>query len=246
MKFSCPHCGHDVRAGDAQCSACKKPLDAASLIRRSWKSFRASFKRATKLKCPLCGKLNTAKSDRCAKCGCDFSVAEALVPLLRPLRKKWDVLFTNATPATKRVCRIVYVLVSAILFWLVLGFSEKQGSEWYLHAALSVVYLAVFTLFLVWVVPREYLVRFAKRIKPIEKIGLIFNYFTLLLVLQALIGTWKQRAIMLAVLFGVSWLGFYIFLVYVFPVWTDMGKFFADPDTSFDPRNRQGRNAHRG
>ena len=104
------------------------------------------------------------------------------------------------------------------------------------------VYLVFLTLFLFWVIPREHLVRFAKQRKPIERLGLICNYFTALLVLQTLLTTWKQRGIMLGALFVGSWAAFFFFLVFVYPIWSGMATFFVEPDkSSFDPTARQGR-----
>jgi len=247
MPFRCPICEQDVDAGNKECPRCKEPLHLASFFQRFWRGLLAAFTRATCVECPLCHQTSAAKSRYCMSCGCDFSIAAALIPVLRPLRRKWDALFNDMTPATKRSLRIGYVLVSAILFWLMLRYSEKQGTDWYLHAGLSIVYVTFLTLFVFFVVPREHLARFARQRKPVERIGLICNYFTILLVIQACLATWKQKGTMLAALFVVSWLGSLIFLVYVYPVWVGFATFFTEPDrAAFDPTARQGRTARRG
>ena len=67
-----------------------------------------------------------------------------------------------------------------------------------------------------------------------------------MLFLQTLMMTWKERAWMIAMLFVVSWFGFYVFLVYIFPVWDGMSTFFTEPDNTFDATARQGRTVRRG
>ena len=246
MKFRCPTCDKDVGAGDKVCPTCKEPLHPGALLKRLWDSLKAMFNRAIAVECPVCKEAASLKPGYCMKCGCKFTVSAALLPILRPLRKKWDENISNASPQTKRVFRIGYVIVSAILFWLILGYCEKSGAEWYLYAALSFVYLAVFCFFLFWIVPRRFLARFMTQRKPVEKIGLVFNFLSALLFLQVLMMNWKQRAWMLAMLFVVSWFGFFIFLVYIFPVWNGMATFFTEPDNVFDPTEKQGRTARRG
>src|ERR1035441_1787850 len=201
MAFHCPVCDHDVKAGDTVCPTCKEPLHAASFVGRLWRSLCAAFSRATSFESPACHKLVAAKSRDCIKCGCNFTIAAALVPILRPLRNKWDAVFKDVSPASKRFARILYVIASAILFWLVLSYSEKKGAVWYLYAALSIVYVAFFTFFLLWVVPREHLSRFVRQRKGVVRIGLICNFFTAVLLLQVLMATWPARAVMLGVLF---------------------------------------------
>ena len=148
------------------------------------------------------------------------------------------------SPASKRFARILYVIASAILFWLVLSYSEKKGAVWYLYAALSIVYVAFFTFFLLWVVPPEHLSRFVRQRKGVVRIGLICNFFTAVLLLQVLMATWPARAVMLGVLFIVSWLGFYFFLVCIVPVWCGMSA-QIDTYVPFDHTARQGRTARR-
>ena len=244
MAFRCPVCDRDVKTGDTKCPGCGEPLHAASFVGRLWRSLWAGFTRVTSVECPACGEPAAAKSKYCMRCTCNFTVAAALVPILRPLRNKWDAVFKDASPASKRFARIAYVIASAVLFWLVLSYSEKKGAVWYLYAALSIVYVAFFTFFLLWVVPREHLSRFVRQRKGVVRIGLIFNFFTALLLLQVLMATWTARALMLGALFIVSWLGFYFFLVYIFPVWCGMSVFFDDY-VPFDHTARQGRTARR-
>jgi hypothetical protein len=178
------------------------------------------------------------------RCGCNFTVAAALVPLLKPLRRMWDSL-ENLSLAAKRRLRIVYVLASAILCWVCLGIAERQGLEWFAFALLSIVYLAFITLFLIWIVPPARRVRFAQRRKPLERVGLIFNYLTLLLLLQTFMATWTRRAVMLGVLFVVSWIAFVFFLECLYPTWCGMSRVVFPPgqNDSFDPTAGQGRRA---
>jgi hypothetical protein len=246
MKLLCPVCGKEVAPGAKTCPTCREPADVYSLWKRLVNSFKFGFNRATAVRCPACGQPGSLKFGCCLRCGSDFSVAAALAPLLRKPRKKWDDLVTHATPGTKRCFQLGYVLLSAILFWLSLGYSEKRhGTEWYLFAALSIVYVAFFTVFFFFLIPRSALVLFTKRTSRLSKLGLLFNYFTLLLFLNTALVTWKQRAYMLATLFGVSYIAFYIFLVWLYPVWTAMGSFFVEPDHAFDPTANQGRRARR-
>ena len=106
------------------CPTCKEPLHPGSFMKRLWRLLVAALTRSTSVECPLCHQPAAAKSNYCMRCGCDFDIGAALIPLLRPLRRRWDDLVTNASPGTRRLFRITYVFGSAILFCLVLGFSE--------------------------------------------------------------------------------------------------------------------------
>lgn len=180
------------------------------------------------------------------RCSANFSVASAIAPILKRPREKWDFLITNASRTTRLVVQLSYVGMSAVVFWLLMAYNQDRfGNEWYMHAALSIVILAFFTLFFFWLVPRTSLALLARRTTRLSKLGLLINYFSLLLVLQILIGIWKDRAFMLATLFVVSWIAFYLFLSFLYPVWCAMGETAIKEDKGFDPTANQGRRARR-
>ena len=137
-----------------------------------------------------------------------------------------------------------YVGFSALIFWLLLGPAAAARSDMFEIALLSTVYLAVLTLLFMWVVPAKYRAYFARRLAPVEKLGVIFNYFTFLLLLQIAMRTWKERAELLAALFAISWVAFFTLLTWIYPVWNQMGRtFFSDSNdgSPFDATGRQSR-----
>jgi len=68
-----------------------------------------------------------------------------------------------------------------------------------------------------------------------------------LLLLQFAIRTWKDRAVLLAAMFGASWAGFFALTVWIFPLWEALGEKFKEYGGGarpyFDPTAAQGRRA---
>jgi hypothetical protein len=247
MALSCPVCGREVKAGQTRC-ACDATIDAASEAKRWWGKIKAVFHKTAAVVCPACGHpSSTLQAGHCDNCKTNFTIGLALAPLVRPVRKRWDDFHSRATASTWRTIRNIYALMSAGAFWMVLGVSHPSGMEWLGFALLSSAYLAFLTLFVGLIVPRGFIAAFIRSLDPIKRISLVLNYFTLLILLQVALVTWKQRAFMLGACFGISWLGFYVFLVYLYPVWSDLASHFNESldAKTFRATDTQARTARR-
>jgi hypothetical protein len=235
-----------VQPGDRQCPHCHKPLDVASAFRRLWERLGFAFNRTTAVRCPKCNKTGSLKFGYCTGCGCNFTVASATEKLLLGPRKIWDRNVTNATATTRRRFKWYYLLFSVVIFFTTLtAYTKFLPANWLGTALLTLLFLMLFLVLLFGLTPRQNLVAFARKTPPVIKLSLVFNYFTVLLLLQFAVSIWHAQAVIMAILCLMSWLGFYVFLVHVWPVWVAMGSFFQEPVYQFDPRDNQGRRAYR-
>jgi len=235
-----------VKASSTRCENCNADIGVSGTAKRFLQGLWAGFHKVTAVNCPACNReCSPLERDYCIYCGCHFSFAFIFAPLLRPIRKKWDALRKKRSFIV--TMQIAYVLASALAFWIMLGLGAAAKEEWVTCALLSAVYIAFLTLFLLWVVPQEHRAYFASRLSPVEKVGVLFNYFTLLLLLQFAIRTWKDRAVLLAAMFVASWAGFFALTVWIFPLWEALGEKFKEYGGGarpyFDPTAAQGRRA---
>ena len=153
---------------------------------------------------------------------------------------------TTPTRANMRRFQWAYLLVSMVAGWISLGVLERHFAEnWVWHALLSVFYLGAFLLLVFWLVPRETLFRIVARTSRMVKFAMVFNYLTLLFLMQMLFAAWWTRAVMLGTLFVITWFGAWIFWRFAWPMSTIIAAIFMDPADSqrpFEPRDPQGRN----
>lgn len=132
-----------------------------------------------------------------------------------------------------------YVILSGLVLWLLVGYAAKHHSaEWLMQLALATVYLAVIACLTGMIAPPRMfaMIRgWGWRVK----VGLVFTYFSLILVLQWLIGVFWVRALTLAALFAVTYIALLILNWFLKPM-------VPQPPVEsrrFDPAAPQGRRA---
>lgn len=249
MNFLCPFCDKPTKLTGRVCSNpdCRKSLDVRSVFRRLWVQLGSSFRRATAVCCPACNATGSIKVGKCLNCGCDFTVAAALAPLLRGPRRVWDRYVTNTTDGTKLVFQRGYFLVSLGVFAGTLVVMEDlQTGKWLVSSVLNVIFLTFLLLLFFWLIPRPLLMAAARCVSALVKLSLVLNYLTLLLLLQLAVSTWLWKAVILASQLVISVVSFHLLLAYVWPVWNAMAQSFrqAAEAYEFDPSNPQGRRAY--
>ncbi len=191
--------------------------------------------------CPNCRSLIAPFQAACAGCGSTLSVGSTLEHTFAPFRSRFQTLALQ-TRSKAILFQWSYLLLSAGLFWAILAVLEKRFAEdWLNRAMLSVIYLAVFLLLSLWLVPQRTLTIIAERASKLTKLALVFNYLTALFLFQMFVATWWTRSLMLGVLFMSTWAGAWVFWRYLWPMSTIVSDVFMPKTQPFDPAAAQGR-----
>jgi hypothetical protein len=151
-----------------------------------------------------------------------------------PPRQAWHNFLRTATPRTARVVQFIYFLMSAGVLWWLVSYPERDHTDWFSALALALFFLILITLLLKLIVPRQVLVDLAQQPPFIVKLGLICNYFAVLLILQIVIATWWAQALTLAGLLGISMLGLWVCRAILL-------RRRKQPCSIYDPSTPQGR-----
>lgn len=243
MEFTCPYrgCGKPVTLSQVVCPHCQNPLTFWAILGYYRKRAMQSLRKKTKVRCPQCGKALPLSATTCPKCDTSMAFEDALERVLAPARAWWAQFRTKADKDPVRMRRIqwCHLFLSALLLWVMVSYvTEHRAQDWLWHVGLSAVYLAVIAFLTSLIAPRDFFAIIAWcgwRVK----IGLVFNYFTLLLLLEITIGTFWKRAVTLGTLFAVTYAAFLILTVMLRP----MASSFPRPSRQFDPTAPQGRRA---
>ena len=247
MKFICqrPDCS-GVSLADSACSKCGLEMTVGGLFRHFSKSFLGSVKSKLAIKCPSpnCPALIPAFRSVCPECGRTLTVEKVVEETVGKHRERVKELVAP-TKSKRKIFQWVYLLVSAIVFWIMLGVLETRfASEWGQHAMLSAVYLAVFLLLSFWLIPQKTIIAIAQRASRLVKFGLVFNYLTGLFLLQMYLSSWWARSLMLGALFFTTWLAAWLFWRFLWPMSAIISQIFTSSpssQTSHDPNDPQGR-----
>ena len=248
MKFVC-HRQDCLGVGltDSACSKCGLQMTVGGLFRHFSKSFRSFFTDRLAIKCrnPKCSAFIPAFRSDCPGCGSTLTVEDVVEGTIGPHRERVKEMVAP-TKSKKKAFQWVYLLVSALVFWTTLGLLETRiASGWVLHAMLSVIYLSVFLLLSLWLIPQRTFIAIARRTSRIVKLGMVFNYLTALFLLQMYLSSWWARSVMLGVLFIVTWLAAWVFWRFLWPMSSIISNIFVPPNTTqkpFEPTDSQGRN----
>ena len=182
----------------------------------------------------------------CLYCGADLTVGAALNEVLQPVGQRGRHLFHHPPPLAKRTVQWLYLLGSfKILALLLLGLTGVN--PWYLlgAAALSIPYLAVGLVMLVWIGPRPWQRRLAQHSSGPVKIALLLNLLSLLVLSQHLFLHHWTRSLILGGVIVVGWGGAHVAGKILWPVLTALGDLFHHAGTgAFDPSQPQGRKGH--
>jgi hypothetical protein len=241
MDFACPHdgCGQPVSLHDASCPHCHQPLTLGAILGLSLRGLWRGVRRQARVACPQCGQELGLSATTCPDCAAPVAFEDTLDRLLAPLRARWAAFKAGADPSRQRRVQWAHLILSGLILWLLVSYvADHRAADWLWHLGLSAVYLAVLAFLTALIAPAG-LFRMISRWGWRVKIGLTFNYFTLLLVLQIFIGTFWKRAVTLALLFAVTYVAFLLLRWFLTPI----GEAFASPSTQFDPAAPQGRRA---
>lgn len=223
-------------------------MTVSGLWRYCSKSFRSFLSKRLGISCPRCRGFIPAFQSTCPGCGSMLTVEGVFKASIDPHRERFKEIVAP-TPTKRRIFQWVYLLGSALTFWITFGVLEHHYADrWILHALLSVVYLAVFLLVSRWVIPQKAFYFIARQASKPIKLGIVFNYLTGLFFLQMYLTAWWSRSLMLAGLFAATYFGAWLFWAYLWPTSNIIGHIFVPPEPSrpsekpHDPRARQGRN----
>lgn len=239
MDFGCPYpgCGKPVSLRDAVCRHCQQPLGFGAIVRLQWRRLSGGIHRQTQVACPSCGEPLPLSASTCPACAAPLGVEDAVDRVLNPVRQRWEQFKFRALgdPARQRRIQWAHLLLSGLILWLLVGYVAQLDTANRIRLlGLCSLYLAVISFVTTLVAPEGFFRRIARwgwRVK----LGLVCNYFSLLLVLQLFIGAFWTRAVTLAALFGVTLAATFLFRMFL------SGP--AEPSSKFDHTAAQGRRA---
>lgn len=239
MRFQCPNCPEGViglRGG--VCPHCGYTLTVGNLFGFAWARICEFLSEPPMLRCPACGRALPSNATRCLDPTCGAAVTSA-AEVVRPKPLPRDFM-DSVTPGLKVGIQWGYFVAMVAVLIVLLTYADGQKTErWPSLVMLAMIYLAVLTLVAKMVVPIEVIQSVVQRATVPVKLGLICTYFCLLLLMMIILNTWWSRAIILAVLFGVSWMGLWVFRIMLAP-W--LGKnILPRPYNPAAPQGRRGR-----
>ncbi len=244
MRVQCHNCKQDVPAAGrcAHCGASFNPLAVvAHYLRVLW---RGLIKELAPV-CPRCSLTHPLKTAHCSQCGFEFSAGNTFAWHLRPFRRWWDSLNFH-DPRVKRRVQWLYLLISVLVLYLAIRLAETRlVGSWVPAIILAVIYTAALALMFFIAVPKQTMRLVARCAAPLTKLALMLNCLALILVLQVIVGTWQQRAWILASTFLVSSAGLWIFVNYLYPFWCRLGALTYEEVPTYDFDEEQGRGVKR-
>jgi hypothetical protein len=236
-KRSCP----GLRLSDRACPKCGLQFSLRGVLKYSVSFFGKKLTKALSVSCPACRSLIPAFQSKCRKCGNSLTLEGAVEATISPHRKRVQEFLAPNAPKMRMV-QWAYLAASALIFWAALARLEaKYSAHWAENAMLSVIYLAVFLLLSLWLVPQRTLVVIAERASKLVKLGLVFNYLTALFFLQMFFSHWWSRSFMLGGLFIATWGGAWVFWRFLWPMSVVVSNIFVSREVPFDPTAPQGR-----
>ena len=192
------------------------------------------------IQCPTCKKATVPfGAPMCPACGAPPTLKSALDATFIPVRERMEHRALRASKTAKRRIQWAYFILSGSLLWFLLPLVEGL----YASQALSVVYVGVLGLFVVWLSPRRWRVAFFVEASPVIKFAISLNFFSALILLQLFIGAHWGRATTLATLFIVAWVGAFLLHCYILPMFaltidSLLGQAAPEPDINQGRRVR--------
>ncbi|MCX6917624.1 MAG: zinc ribbon domain-containing protein [Verrucomicrobia bacterium] len=244
MVFACPKCAQAVRLSQAACPACGFSLTLGAVVAHYWSRLTHRVREQSAIRCPQCGQASPLASETCPHCHFEITVDSTVNAVLEPPRRRWRLFVGNASPATRRRIQWAYLLSSGLFIWWLLAYIEEHHPDhWVRHAMLSAVYCAVLAFIVLLLTPRKLLAAISQRTTALVKLALLLNYLSFVLLLQMWIGTWWVRAIILAGVFGVTWLAAWLLTSVILPMTNQVRGIYEPPNANspFDPAAPQGR-----
>lgn len=247
MKFRCPYpgCTAGVNLGDKACVKCGQSLAFFAVLALSLKPLWSWCKGKTNTKCPECEAIISLREKLCPKCRKPVTFHRAIGVAAAPHRTAAGNFIRGLSTEAKTGIRWSYVVVSALVFWmLVLRVDKEWTVDWLGYSAIAVVYLSFLYLFFLWIVPRELRAKVARRIRPATKIAALFNFFSFLFLLLLFIAHFWGQASKIALIFGITFAGFFLFSNLLRGLWFELSLDWIDAPRTFSHLGRQGRTAY--
>ena len=244
MKLACPKCSHANGIFKGDCPGCGFSLSLTSILKFYAGRISDKLSRATSLRCPKCGFANPVKANFCGQCKSHLSVGLATDAVVARPRKRWLKFLSEVTPGTKRGIQWCYLIFSATsLWWLLAYVEEKGGKTWPLYMLVSVIYVSVLAFFALWLIPRQVMINVFRKGARLVKLALALNGLSLMLLVQLFVKVWWVRALTLAGLFFVVYIGAWIFHRIILPMVNETEAVFlgTPPSNQFDHTAPQGR-----
>jgi hypothetical protein len=149
----------------------------------------------------------------------------------------------HPSPRAKILLQGGYLLTSVLLFTgQVLFLFEGKAEMMFVRAALSVPYVAALALATAWLVPLAKWRRIGAYASGAIKLAFIFNYLSLLLLIQTCIGSLLWQASIVAGLFATTAAAGWLLHRCLWPIVAGVRQVFRHEEGSyFDPSQPQGR-----
>jgi hypothetical protein len=196
-----------------------------------------------KFACPKCDHAIQLRKGVCSKCGFELTLQSLIKYYCLKAWKRWDRFRTNITPLRQRIVQWLYLCLSIILLLFILsGIQENDIKDWLKPSALALFFFPFLGLIVLLVVPGQLIKMVVKRAAWRIKVALVCNFFTLVLLLQLFIARWWVRALVLASILGVIFIGSILLYKVFWPMALKMQNLY-DPQQNppFDPSAPQGR-----
>jgi hypothetical protein len=243
MRFQCPQCAqHRITLTSRACPDCGFPLSLRSILGFYWQRLVERLRQTAVTPCPHCARPIPINAKRCPKCGDPVTVNAAVKAVTGPTQQRLFHFLNHKTPEQEQRFQWGYLGVSFLVLWGMVAYVSHYGtgSNWLWGVALSVGYLAVFFCLGAWLIPRSVWTRLRK-FSRIIKLAFVFNFLTLLMVLQLVISALLGQAMVLMMLFGVTVIAVVTYSRRLWPLKKEIEESNEQPFDPLKPQGRKGR-----
>ena len=244
MRVTSSSCRHRLASlTSTTCAQCGMPLTLGTVGRHYGQRFIRWWQQNAVIACPWCRGAAPLYARSCPHCRQTITVQACLGTSLRPLHRRWQRRRPLPTRLTRALAQSAYLLGTlALLAWQFAAVTLNNPVLMGLRLALSAVILAVAALVSLWVLPRHLFAALSARLSPVHKVGLLANYLSVLLLLQAGIGGWLERSLLFVALLVCTWVAGRVLHRLLWPVTVGVRQIFREQDGGwFDPSQPQGR-----
>ena len=244
MRLASSSCRHRLASLTATtCSQCGMPLTLGTVGSHYGHRLVHWWRQNAVIACPWCRGAAPLYARSCPHCRQTITVQACVATSLRPLHRRWQRRRPIPARVSRALAQSAYLLGSlALLAWQLAAATLDEPVLIVLRLALCAVILAVAALVSLWILPRQLFAALSARLSPVLKVGVLANYLSLLLLLQACIGGWLERSLLFVALLICTWVAGWVLHRLLWPVTVGVRQIFREQDGSwFDPSQPQGR-----
>ena len=244
MSTSFKPCRHRLASLKAtRCSECGLPLTLGAISRHYGQRFTGWLHRNAVIACPHCGGTASLCAKTCPHCFDTITVQASVKASLRPARQRWHGVRTPLMRICRVLAQCIYFLSSvALLGWQLPTIPVEDALFLCIRMVISAELLTFLALILIWVLPRDFLAAVAVRVTAVVKLTLVFNYLSLLLLVESCLQRWTSKSLILAGLLASTWIACRFLHRMVWPVVVGIRQILrGEAGTPFDPSQPQGR-----